>query len=94
MLPAIRLSMPGVDDLGSLLEEFQRAPDWQRYVVEPVRFIKGGGDNFPTIDHVIHTVLDQTAGFGRSEGGELLDFFLSEARGGALSGLTFEQKPT
>ena len=62
-IPALRLSMSGVDDHLGFLRSFQDDPNWQRYIVRPVMIGDVKGDPFPTIDHIIHTALEHRPGF-------------------------------
>lgn len=74
--PLLRLSIPGVQDVKTYLEDFQSSRDWERYVVSPA-MIGEQGDCFPVIDNLIHTVLERPPGFFCSKDGQHLYFFLS-----------------
>ena len=68
-IPALRLSMPGVDDQAEFLRSFQGDPDWARYVVQPTLVGAREDDPFPTIDHVMHTALERRPGFAAGKDG-------------------------
>jgi hypothetical protein len=60
-MPMLRLTMPGVTDFTAFLQRFKGERDWERYVVgaSQTGFASGPhADCFPTIDHVIHTLLE------------------------------------
>lgn len=74
-IPLLRLSLPGVTDMKRFLEEFKNCRDWKQYVVPPIAAL-GKRDCFPTIDHVIHTVLERPPGFFCSTDLRHLFFYL------------------
>ena len=74
--PYLRISLPNVKNIGSYLKGFVDCPDWKQYVVNPSMSLKKG-DHFPSIDHVIHTVLERPPGFFVSEDSSHLAFYLS-----------------
>lgn len=74
--PLLRLTFPGILNVEPLIKEFQSSPDWQDYVVNPT-MISEQVDPFPTIEHVIHTVLERPPGFFHSRDGRYLYFFLT-----------------
>lgn len=66
--PFLRLTIPGISNFDDFLKRFQTAPNWKRYVVGPLQAAGLGPkgvekDPFPTIDHVVHTILDRPPGF-------------------------------
>ena len=66
--PFLRLTIPGVSNFDDFLGRFQRIPSWKRYVVGPLEAAGFGPegvekDPFPTIDHVVHTILNRPPGF-------------------------------
>jgi len=75
-VPLLRLSLPGVHNVREFLEDFQKNGDWEHYVVSPA-MLGERGDCFPTIDYVIHTVLERPPGFFCSKDSQYLYFFLS-----------------
>lgn len=62
--PAIKLRHPEVEDHCQFLNKFQTADNWQEFVVEPTTLLtrRKGDDPFPTIDHVVHTLLERKDG--------------------------------
>lgn len=74
--PLLRLSVPGVDDVRAFLAPFQQDPEWERYIVRPA-MVGEPGDRFPSIEHVVHTVLERPPGFFCSKDGRFLYFSLS-----------------
>ena len=61
LIPVLRITKPGVDDYKTFIEGFQNDPDWEQYVVPPFNTIRTSNrkiDYFPTIDHVVHTMLE------------------------------------
>ncbi len=63
-VPMLCLKMPGVSDFTKFLQKFQKQPGWGKYVVSPIT-VSGQaiGDRFPTIEHVIYTMLVRNNGF-------------------------------
>jgi hypothetical protein len=68
-MPILRLTVPGVSDFAAFLQRFRSDPEWEKYVVAPATaadvYGKPGAerDCFPTIDYVVHTVLERPPGF-------------------------------
>ena len=66
--PMLKLTKEGIDDYEKFIENFQRSPNWKNFVVNPSEaaqihnFRMEGMDLFPTIDHVIHTILERQPG--------------------------------
>jgi hypothetical protein len=76
LAPIVRLALPEVENRESFLKSFQEEPDWRQYVVEPM-MLGERGDCFPTLRHVIHTVLERPPGFFYSKDSQYLHFPLS-----------------
>lgn len=63
-VPMLRLTLPGVSDFTEFLQRFRKERKWKDHVVPAARAaFKDGEDCFPTIDYVIHTVLERPPGF-------------------------------
>jgi hypothetical protein len=69
---AIEMVFDGVDDHGSFYKGFQDSSDWRRFVVHPLSMLQAEADPFPTIDHVMHTLLESGRQFCITEGGRHL----------------------
>ena len=67
-VPMLRLRMPGIMDGEAFLRQYCDTANWQTYVVPAAATIRWGvGDErnvFPTLDHVIHTALEELGGLG------------------------------
>jgi hypothetical protein len=67
-MPILRLTVPGVSDYAAFLQRFQSEREWEKYVIAPSTaadvYGKPGAerDCFPTVDYVIHTVLERPPG--------------------------------
>lgn len=60
-IPVLRITKPGVNDYKTFIEGFQNDPNWGQFVVPPLNTIRTANrktDYFPTIDHVVHTMLE------------------------------------
>lgn len=77
--PGLRLTMPGIDNYQRFLRTFQDAADWQEYIVDPMPLGVGDvKDAFPSIDYVMHTVLERPPGFFTGKKSECLYVFLKD----------------
>src|SRR6266446_3971888 len=74
-IPILRLSLPGVDNIVKFMEDFQNVADWKRYIVHPL-MLSLRGDSFPSIDHVIHTILERPPGLACTRDSKYLILYL------------------
>jgi hypothetical protein len=75
LIPSLLTSLPEVNDHMEFLKNFQNDAKWQCYVVDPI-MLGVQGDRFPSIDHVVHTILERPPGFFVAENGRYLYFYL------------------
>jgi hypothetical protein len=67
-IPILRLTVPGLSDYAAFLQRFQSDREWEKYVVTPATaadvYRKPGAESdcFPTVDYVVHTVLERPPG--------------------------------
>ena len=81
---AIRFSIKWVENLALIWNKFQQDENWERYIVDPPTYFLGGSsagydqfsNPFPTIDYVVHTVLERFPGLIGFEDERYLYFLL------------------
>lgn len=80
VVPALRLSLSGVDDLLGHFTRFQQDEEWDQYVVPAASLLTNQNDPFPTVRHLVHTLLEKFPPLGGDSDPSRLYFFLTHNR--------------
>lgn len=80
VVPALRLSLSGMDDLLNHFARFQQDEEWEQYVVAAASLYNNEDDPFPTVRHLVHTLLEKFPPLGGDDDPSRLYFFLTQNR--------------
>ena len=79
LAPALRISHPDVPDMAAYIGGFQQRRNWEGYLVHSYDAMRPSRDTFPTIDHVVHTILEIGAPLiGLGEDKQVMYFLIAD----------------